>query len=197
MKKWQKKLCSIQDMLMKLETSIDYLEENDVNRAFVRFAVRYEHFRRSFSKVNSQLSYYVRLLGFTSIFYTCGIMYMTFFGTNPMMKAFSSIMNFLLTGRLLLVQMTSAKITSVNDHIYRMLTRLQARGNLKTHYKVTMYKIIQQVGFLGKPSLALEASSDGSAFVSMSIFSYIEKVALFFLPLVTFMNGIANRSLEQ
>ena len=197
MKKWQQQLQSINNLLIQFESSMSQMNTYESCRTLAAIAIHYVQFKTSFSKVNCQLSFYVRLLGFTSIFYTCGLMYMTLFVENFMMKCFAFAMNALLAARLLLIQVTSVKITKVNNRMYLHLTRMQARANLKTGHKCILLNIIQQIGFPQKPSLALEASSDGSAFVSLSIYSYIEKVALFFLPLVTSMHGMSNTSIGQ
>ena len=135
------------------------------------------------------MSFYLRILGFTSIFYTCGMVYLAIFVDNLFIRSFISTMSVMLTFRLLLIQVTSTKVTTINNKMYIIFTRVQARANLARSIKLTLLKIIQQIGFRNKPSLALEGSADGSAFVSLSIYSYIEKLVLFFLPLVTFMVG--------
>ena len=122
---------------------------------------------------------------------------MMFYVENAFLRLVAFGLNLIMSSRLLLVQVTSTRLTRVNNRMYLTLTRIQARGELQSGMKSVLLKMMEQIGFPQKPSLALEASSDGSAFVSLSIYSYIEKVALFFLPLVTFMDGMSETSTAE
>lgn len=190
MKLWQDKLNQLYTRTIQLESSIDVLGVKMAGVKLEQVATEYKSFRRNFSRVNKQLSFYLRLVGFTSTFYTCSMTYMSIFVENFFIRTFMSSMNFMLILRLLLLQLTAIKVTRVNSEMYKVLTRIQARSRLvPSNSKFILLKMIQQIGFLHRPSLALSASSDGSAFVVFSIYSHLDKLVMFFLPLVTFMLG--------